>query len=158
LKSRSEVHEQVTLTIGEVAREVGLNTSAIRYYESVGVLPEPERTSGQRRYTTATVQRLHVIDVAKRAGFTLDDVRLLLATSENGAPAHEQMRTLARRKLPEVQALIERAEAMKRWLTVASGCNCETIDVCRLFEDELDPGPASETGPPLQLTRVDASR
>ena len=48
--------EEATLTIGQVAQEVGLNTSAIRYYERVGVLPQPERASGQRRYTEQTIQ------------------------------------------------------------------------------------------------------
>lgn len=54
------------LTIGQVARQVGLKTSAIRYYESVGVLPEPGRAAGQRRYTDETVRRLQVIVVSLR--------------------------------------------------------------------------------------------
>jgi MerR family redox-sensitive transcriptional activator SoxR len=124
------------LTIGQVATRAGVNSSAIRYYERVGLLPEPERRSGQRRYTDETVRRLGVIDVAKRAGFSLDDARALLATGEDGTPAHDQIRELARRKLPEVESLIERAEAMKGWLTAASGCNCQTLDVCRLFADD----------------------
>ncbi len=122
-----------TLTIGQVAAGAGINTSAIRYYERVGVLPRPERRSGQRRYTDETVRRLAVIDVAKRAGFTLDEARALLAAEDGGGPAHERLRDLAQRKLPEIEALIDRAEAMKRWLTVASGCDCETLDVCGLF-------------------------
>ena len=128
--------DEPTLTIGQVAARAGLRTSAIRYYERVGLLPAPERLGGQRRYTAETVRRLGVIDVAKRAGFTLDDARLLLAAGDDGAPAYEQVRQLARRKLPEVEALIDQAEAMKRWLTIASGCDCETLDVCRLFEND----------------------
>lgn len=58
--------DAAVLTIGEVAREAGVNTSAIRYYERVGVLPAPDRVSGQRRYTPETVRRLGVIDVANR--------------------------------------------------------------------------------------------
>jgi MerR family transcriptional regulator, redox-sensitive transcriptional activator SoxR len=133
-----------------------LRTSAIRYYERVGVLPQAERTSGQRRYTPQTIQRLRVIDVAKRAGFTLDDARLLLATADGDAPASAQLRELALRKLPEVGALIERAQAMRDWLETASGCNCETLDVCKLFEegaktpDEIGPRDA----PRLELTHV----
>ena len=128
--------DEPTLTIGQVAARAGLRTSAIRYYERVGLLPAPERLGGQRRYTAETVRRLGVIDVAKRAGFTLDDARLLLAAGDDGAPAYEQVRQLARRKLPEVEALIDQAEAMKRWLTVASDCDCDTLDVCRLFEND----------------------
>ena len=126
--------EEATLTIGEVARRAGLRTSAIRYYESVGVLPPPERAGGSRRYTSDTLRRLEVIAVAKRAGFSLDEARVLLATRDEGSLAHDQLRELAGRKLPEVEALIERAEAMRRWLLLATSCDCETLDVCALFE------------------------
>jgi MerR family transcriptional regulator, redox-sensitive transcriptional activator SoxR len=123
-----------TLSIGEVASRAGLNTSAIRYYERAGLLPEAERISGQRRYSDEVTQRLDVIDVAKQAGFSLGEIRVLLDSSDAGAPAHEQLRALAIEKLPEVRALIARAEAMRDWLTVASSCRCDTLDVCGLFE------------------------
>ena len=150
--------EDARLTIGQVAREVRLNTSAIRYYERVGVLPEPERVSGQRRYTAETVRQLHVIDVAKRAGFSLDDARLLLAATDGGDPAYAPLRELAQRKLPEVEALISRAQAMRDWLSTASGCNCETLDVCALFEDGAKIPDEVEAGqtPELRLTHVAA--
>ena len=148
---------EATLTIGEVARRAGLNTSAIRYYESRGVLPEPERESGRRRYTEETVRRLHVIEVAKRAGFTLDEARVLLATADDGTPASEPIRELALRKLPDVDALITRAQAMRHWLQTATGCNCETLDVCALFDDQaLAPGPSDDVA--LNVTHVDAAR
>lgn len=146
--------QEATLTIGEVARQVGVNTSAIRYYERVGVLPAPERVSGQRRYTAETVQRLHVIDVAKRAGFSLGDAKLLLRGTDGGTPASSQLRKLALRKLPEVDALIERAQAMRTWLTTASDCDCDTLDVCGLFEGaEPDGAPVNRVAD-LRLTHV----
>jgi MerR family redox-sensitive transcriptional activator SoxR len=122
------------LTIGQLARRAGLRTSAIRYYESVGVLPEPERERGQRRYSEDTVRRLELVGVAKRAGLSLDEARVLLAADDEGTPVHEPLRGLAERKLPEVEALIERAEAMRRWLTAAGGCECRTLDACALFD------------------------
>jgi MerR family redox-sensitive transcriptional activator SoxR len=130
-----------TLTIGEVARQAGLKASAIRYYESVGLLPEPERESGQRRYGDDTLRRLQVIDVAKRAGFSLDEARVLLANGHGGPPAHAQLRELAERKLPEVDELIARAQAMRAWLVTASGCHCETLDVCGLFDGDASAAP-----------------
>jgi MerR family redox-sensitive transcriptional activator SoxR len=147
-----------TLTIGEVARQVGLNTSAIRYYESLGVLPEPRRVSGQRRYDAATIRRLQVIDVAKRAGFSLDDARVLLAADDGDGSAHEQLRDLAQRKLPEVDAVIQRAQAMRHWLSVATGCGCETLDVCALFEaDGIVPDAPPTNGKlTLEITEVGA--
>lgn len=124
-----------TLSIGEVAGQAGINVSAIRFYERQGLLPEPERVSGQRRYTVAVVQRLGIIDAAKQAGFTLDEVGVLLASTDQGAPAHEQLRALADRKLPEVDSLIERAQAMRDWLNTASTCGCDTLDTCALFAE-----------------------
>jgi MerR family redox-sensitive transcriptional activator SoxR len=144
---------EATLTIGEVARRAGLNASAIRYYEARGVLPAPERESGRRRYTEDTVRRLHVVEVAKRAGFTLDEARVLLATADDGTPASDQVRELAVRKLPEVEALIARAQAMQRWLQTATGCNCRTLDVCALFADQAPLEPhASKVA--LSITHV----
>jgi MerR family transcriptional regulator, redox-sensitive transcriptional activator SoxR len=127
-----------TLTIGEVAQLAGLRTSAIRYYESIGVLPEAERDCGQRRYTKETVRQLQVIGVAKRAGFSLGEARLLLAAESEGSPAYEQLRELAQQKLPQVDALIERAQAMRQWLSTATACGCETLDGCALFEADGD--------------------
>jgi len=133
------MHE-ATLTIGDVAKRAGLKTSAIRYYESVGVLPEPERTGGQRRYREDVLRRLEMIDVAKRAGFSLQEAASLFAAGTDRAPAAEQLRALAEDKLPEMQALVRRAQAMAEWLHTATGCGCEDLDACKLFEREQLPG------------------
>jgi DNA-binding transcriptional MerR regulator len=123
------------LTIGQLAHTAGLTTSAIRYYERVGVLPEPERSSGQRRYGPEAVRRLQVLDVAKRAGFTLEEAAVLIAAEADPDPG-AQLRDLAVRKLPEVEALIERAEAMREWLTHAAKCDCCSLEVCGLFAED----------------------
>lgn len=106
--------------------------------------------SGQRRYTDATIERLGVIDAAKQAGFSLDEVRVLLDATDHGEPAHEQLRALAERKLPEVDALIDRAQTMRAWLTTATTCGCDTLDACALFDGASRPGQP----PPLELRRV----
>jgi MerR family redox-sensitive transcriptional activator SoxR len=146
--------DDATLTIGQVAQRAGLNVSAIRYYEAQGLLPEAPRVSGQRRYDEETLTRLGVIDVAKRAGFSLDDIRTLLIASDAGKPAHTQLQELARRKLPEVEELIARADAVRHWLTTATGCGCETLDVCALFAQEK---PLPPEGLHLVLTGPGAS-
>lgn len=125
---------EATLSIGEVADRAGVSVSAIRFYERSGLMPEPERVSGRRRYTIAAVQRLGIIATAKRAGLSLEEVGVLLAKADEGAPAHEQLRELAARKLPQVDALIADAEAMRGWLLVAAECRCETLAACALFE------------------------
>lgn len=63
------------LTIGEVARRAGLRPSALRYYESVGILSPPQRVSGQRRYDATALQRIALIQLAQRAGFTIAEIR-----------------------------------------------------------------------------------
>jgi MerR family redox-sensitive transcriptional activator SoxR len=144
------------LTIGKLADRFGLNTSAIRYYERVGVLPEPARESGQRRYGPDAVRRLEVLEVAKRAGFTLDETRVLLQSADAGAPAFEALRDLAVRKLPEVEALIARAQEMRSWLLTATHCSCATLDVCALFEADAA-APAAPAAPALSITEVPAA-
>ena len=123
-----------TLSIGQVAKRAGLNVSAVRYYEAKRLLPEAVRVSGHRRYGEDTLARLGVIDVAKRAGFSLDDIRVLLDANDAGEPAHEQLQDLARRKLPEIEELIARADRMRDWLRAAAACRCDSLDVCVLFE------------------------
>ena len=109
-----------------------MRKSAIRYYEERGLLPEPERVSGQRVYDRGILRRLAVIDVSQRAGLSLDEIREIV--DAGSAPVSEQLQGLAARKLPEVEALIARAEAMRDWLKTAQACGCETIDECGLFD------------------------
>jgi MerR family transcriptional regulator, redox-sensitive transcriptional activator SoxR len=127
--------DDATLSIGQVAGRAGLRVSAIRYYEAEGLLPEALRVGGRRRYSEDVFARLGVIDVAKRAGFSLEDIRTLLDARDAGEPAHTPLQELAERKLPEVEELIERAEAVRLWLEAARACGCETLDVCALFRD-----------------------
>ena len=144
-----------TLAIGEVAALAGTSTSRIRYYEALGVLPEPERVAGKRRYSPEVLRRLTIIDAAQRVGFSLDEIRDLLVSRESrDQPAHERLRQLAMLKLPELDELIERASSVRRLLQLCSTCSCESIDVCRMFDDGVLP---LRDTPPRRLTssRVD---
>lgn len=142
--------DENTLTIGQLARRFGINASAIRYYEANGILPQPDRVGGQRRYGPDAVRRMEVLDTAKRAGFSLDETRVLLQSADAGTPAFESLRRLATRKLPEVAALISRAEAMRQWLLTATECSCHSYDVCALF----DPARAPDARHALTITQV----
>jgi MerR family transcriptional regulator, redox-sensitive transcriptional activator SoxR len=127
------------LPIGEVAQASGRSASSIRYYERVGLIPAPKRVSGQRRYPRAVLRTLAVIETAQRAGLTLAEIKALLAANpgDAGAPKNpglsDCLRQVATRKLPEVRALIERAERVRRWLEAAADCACPTLDDCQLF-------------------------
>jgi MerR family redox-sensitive transcriptional activator SoxR len=99
-----------TLTIGEAARRAGVRTSALRYYEGIGLLPAPRRVSGRRRYDGEVLRALGVIRLAKQAGFTMAETRTLLPGFSASTPPSPRWRALARRKLAEIDALISRAE------------------------------------------------
>lgn len=131
------------MRIGEVAERAAVRTSLIRYYERIGLLPAPERVSGQRRYDESVLRRLAVIGVAQRAGLSLDEIaELVRAGSE---PISDDLREMAERKLPEIEALIDRAQRVRAWLQTAAGCGCQTIDECALFDSPALP-PAEEQG------------
>ncbi len=121
------------LTIGEVARKAGVAASSIRYHESIGLLPEPDRLHGQRRYGDDVLGRLAFIGVAQSAGFRLSEIRDLVQSTDGADGMAVRMRSLSSRKLDEVEAVLERTRAMKGWLEVAKDCGCETPDECALF-------------------------
>ena len=122
------------LRIQEVAASLGLTARTIRYYEEIGLLPEPARVSGRRRYPEETVRTLAVIDTAQRAGLTLDEVKLLLDAKPDDREAVEELKRVAERKLPQVDAMIERAVLVREWLDAAARCECPSLDECCLFE------------------------
>jgi MerR family redox-sensitive transcriptional activator SoxR len=137
-------NDEPLLTIGQVAERAGVNTSHIRFYERVGVLPQPERVAGQRRYHDEVLHRLSIIDVAQRAGLTLEEIAPLTGPGNRSAHASRHIRRLAGDKLPHIDALIARAQAVRHWLEVAQSCDCESVDVCRLFVDPMLLPPAGE--------------
>jgi len=100
-------------------------------------LPAPERVSGKRRYSAIVLRQLAIIDSAQRVGFTLDEIRELLGSRDRATL--ERLRLLAERKLPEVDALIERATAVRGLLQACSACDCGSIDVCEMFDDNRSP-------------------
>ncbi len=139
------------LTIGQLAERAGLRTSHIRFYEKVGVIPEPERVSGQRRYAPEMLHRLSIIDVAQRAGLSLEEIAPLTGPENRSADAGGHIRALADAKLPHIDALIARAQAVKNWLEVAQSCDCESVDVCGLFVDPTLLPPADADRLPRRL-------
>ena len=133
-------------TIGEVARRAGVRPSALRYYERIGVLPPPGRENGRRRYDQEVLHevldRLAIVRVAQQAGFTIAEIRTLLDGFSEDTPPSERWRSLAREKLPEVEALIGRAQGMKRVLERGLECECLRIEDCALFGKGAPDAPA----------------
>lgn len=118
------------LTIGQVARQAGLRPSAIRYYESIELLPTPHRVGGQRRYEATIYDRLAFIQLAQRLGFTLGEIQRLFHNREEETPLSEQWRLLASRKLVEVDRLIRQASGVRQLLTQGLRCGCADLFAC----------------------------
>ena len=139
----AEKVQESEMTIGEVARQVGIATSAIRYYEEIGLLPTPTRVNGRRRYDWSAVQRLCVIEYAQQAGFTLGEIRELFFGFAVGTHPRERWEALARRKLAELEEQRGRIRAMESLLREGLRCGCLTIEECSVWLSGLNQSPSS---------------
>jgi len=128
------------LGIREAALRSGVTASALRYYETIGLIPAPPRSSGRRRYDPAVLDLILVITNARRAGFTLAEVAELLGGMTAGS-ARGSWRALALRKLPEVDGQLLRLEAVRTLLMAVSDCRCRDITECANLLREVE-GPA----------------
>ncbi len=124
-----------TLTIGTVPKRAGLRTSAIRYYESAGVLPPPQRESGQRRYAQDVFVRLAVIRAARKLDFSMAEIRELFHAFPDDTTSSDRWHTLAARKVSELDELISRAESTRARLAASLGCRCATFDQCAMLAE-----------------------
>ena len=118
------------LTIGELARRAGVATSALRYWEELGLLPAPARISGQRRYPESAVALVGIILLLRDVGFSLAEQKALMA-SRRAAP--DEWRRLARRKLAELDEQIERIRAAHEAIDHGLKCPHEDIAQCPSF-------------------------
>jgi len=128
------------LTVSEVARRIGLRASAIRYYERLGILPPPQRVSGQRRYDRTVLYRLAVVQRARQMGFALHEIKTLFLGFKDGTRAEARWRKLAERKLEELNELAEQIAGMQALLKqMRAHCHCKTLDRCgkAIFENGI---------------------
>ena len=135
------------LTIGQVAQRTGAATSALRYWEELGLISS-ERTSGnQRRYERATIRRVSFIRAAQRVGLTLDEIAGALATLPNGrTPTASDWAKLSRSWRSRLDEQILRIERLRDQLDSCIGCGCLSLRTCALNNPsdvlaERGPGP-----------------
>jgi MerR family redox-sensitive transcriptional activator SoxR len=135
------------LTISQVARQIRIQPSAIRYYERIGLLPPAARLSGQRRYDPGVLYRLAIIHRARQLGFTLAEIRQLFFGFRDVARPSQRWKTLSQNKLAELDRLMIEIKAVRAILQMMmTKCQCDTLDQCgkRIFQrmnrDSL-PGP-----------------
>jgi MerR family redox-sensitive transcriptional activator SoxR len=118
------------MKIGELAKRAGVNASAIRYYEKLGLLPAPGRTAGQRRYAASSADRLLLIRFAAEMGFTLSEIRLfLVGFRENSSPS-SRWKKFAGRKIAEMDQVILRATRLRDVLNGLLRCGCASLHEC----------------------------
>ena len=119
-----------SMSIGQVARICGLAPSAIRYYEKAGLLPKLIRVSRQRRYGTEVIGRLRLLRVAREAGFTVAETRTFVAGFSATTPPAIRWRTLAKRKLVQINAQMGQLRRMRALLKAGFQCRCLSIEDC----------------------------
>lgn len=127
------------LRIGELAAQVHLRPSALRYYEQAGLIPPPPRASdGTRRYPPATVRRVALIKMAQRAGLGIADIRALLTGGEGRSSATRQWRELATLKLPQIDAVIASLTELRAVIAACLDCGCMDFENCQLLTNPAD--------------------
>ncbi|WP_269045898.1 heavy metal-responsive transcriptional regulator [Paenarthrobacter sp. Z7-10] len=128
------------MRIGEVAQAAGVNPKTIRYYESIGVLPEPARTgSGYRDYDKSFPDRLTFIRTAQRLGVTLDEIREILSFRERGETPCAYVRDVLDAQLEGIGRRIQELELLREQLTeIASEADrlppATANGICQLIE------------------------
>ncbi len=126
------------LTIGQLARRVGLRPSALRYYEAEGLLQTAGRTEGnRRRYTRDTLRRIAFIRAAQQVGLSLEQIRAALATLPEGrTPTEADWQRLSESWRATLDQQIEWLERLRDRLDSCIGCGCLSLDVCSLYNPD----------------------
>lgn len=124
------------LTIGALAKQTGVKIPTIRYYESIGLLPEAPRTGSNRRtYDGGSVRRLRFIRHARELGFEVEAIRQLLAMADDPGQSCREADLLARTHLAEIESRIARLEALRDEVRrMVEGCAQDQVRSCHVIE------------------------
>jgi DNA-binding transcriptional MerR regulator len=127
--------EDRLMAIGELARRSGVATSALRYYERIGLLSPTGRAGGQRRFTADSADRVALIHLCRDAGFTLAETGRLVAAWSRG---HRDWHHLAEDKLAELDERVRRAQRARELIQHALECPHPDLLACPNFQAALD--------------------
>ena len=121
------------LTIGELSERSGVATSALRFYETQGLIHSERTTGNQRRYQRATLRRVAFIRSAQRVGLALEEISEALGTLPEGrTPNKADWTRLSQGWRPRIDAQIERLERLRAKLDGCIGCGCLSLRTCAL--------------------------
>ena len=139
--------EEDLLSIGELAERSGIAPSAIRFYESEGLLHATRSPGGQRRYEREVLRRVAFIRVAQRVGLSLEEVRAALATlPAQRTPTSRDWARLSKAWKPRLDEQIEMLIALRDQLSSCIGCGCLSLKACALY-NPADGAAALGSGP-----------
>ena len=145
LRVRSKVKGEPGMRIGELARQSGLASTALRYYERAGLLPPPQRTpTGYRAYDPSVLQRLVFIRAAQAVGLSLSEIREVIAIRDGGAAPCSHVVGLLERRRAAVRARIRELQRLEQELTRLAErgarfdpAQCDPAGICRIIPSEL---------------------
>ena len=127
--------EKGLVPIGELARRTGVATSALRYYERIGLVSPAERAGQRRHYSPSSAERVALIRLCQDAGFTLAEIGQLLAAWSRG---HRDLGRLGERKIAELDARIADAQRAKKLITHGLECPHRDLLACPNFRSALE--------------------
>ena len=127
------MRSQDLLTIGELAARSGLSTSALRFYDSQGLITASRTSGNQRRYQRSVLRRVSFVRSAQRVGLTLEEIKQALATlPDERTPTRADWERLSRQWRDRLDERIRELEALRDKLASCLGCGCLSLDRCAL--------------------------
>ena len=123
-----------------MARATGCNLETIRYYEKIGIMPDPPRsTKGYRSYNDAHVKRLKFVMRSRDLGFSLEEVRGLLGLVDDRSRTCAEVQIIAENHLTDVQAKIADLQRIERVLSdTVARCTGDAAPECAVIDALLD--------------------
>ncbi|WP_127529310.1 MerR family transcriptional regulator [Paenibacillus kobensis] len=119
------------LSIGQLAAKANINASTLRYYESVGLLPAPERKNGQRRYDEGLLERINFIKIAQQTGFSIQEITILFEGFEPSDSLSDRWELMAKQKRSELEERKRQLNSMIQILDSGLSCKCLTWSECK---------------------------
>lgn len=125
------------LTIGQLSTRTGVAHSALRFYESEGLIGAARSEGGQRRYRRDTIRRVSFIKVAQQVGLSLDEIRNALSSlPDQRTPTAKDWERLSRSWRPRIDAQIALLERLRDRLSGCIGCGCLSLGFCKLLNPD----------------------
>lgn len=144
------------LTIGELARRTGLAVSAIRFYETKGLVSSIRSAGGQRRFLRSDIRRLSFVLIAQQLGFSIQEIKAALAALPvNRAPTQKDWERISRDFRSQLDQRISRMTRLRDYLDGCIGCGCLSLRKCQLYNPDdrmkkFGPGPRIVMGDPFK--------